>query len=416
MAKLLVRGPSKLLKGEISVCGSKNAALPAMASSLLFVDEPRGTEFKNLPDIEDVRRMWELLDGIREGNIDSEIAKKIRASILVVGPALARFGSVVFPHPGGCLIGARPIDVFLEGWKAMGAELSLCSSTSDIVHSIPFYKLRATNGLHGCDYAFRIPSVTGTEGLLMTAVLAEGNSVLRNCAMEPEIAALANFLNENGARIYGAGTHTIKVEGRGGKLLKFFAPYQNPPDRIEAGSLAILGGVLAERLVIRNFPSEELPSLLASLKKTGVNFKTENGDFIVERQKKLSAIDIKTKEYPGLATDLQAPFTVLATQADGASMIHETIFEGRLNYVEDLKRMGANIVLCDPHRAIVYGKTSLKGCRLEGPDLRAGLAFIIAALLAEGESQIGNVYQIDRGYERIDDRLRAIGADIRRIN
>ena len=430
-----------MLEGGIAVSGSKNASLPALAASLLFFGTP---VFQNLPEIEDIKRMKELLENIKGGQLNYEIAKKIRASILVVGPALARFGRSSFPHPGGCVIGApasptslggRPIDVFLDGWRAMGAEISLRSSTSDvkspktsdvfprseIVHSIPAYAISAPRGLRGCDFTFRVPSVTGTEGLMMTAVLANGQTILRNAAQEPEIMSLADWLNKNGAEICGAGTHTITIEGRAGKPLSGKAPFFAPPDRIEAGSFAILGAAAAKEMTIKNFPAEELTALLAVLKAAGAEFEITHNDhslfpsITLKRAAKLRAVNIQTKEYPGFATDLQAPYVVLATQAEGASMIHETIFEGRLNYAEDLNKMGARIILCDPHRAIVQGPSNLTGWNLEGPDIRAGLAFLMAALIANGESQIGNIYQIDRGHEKIDERLRALGADIQRV-
>ena len=416
MANFIVKG-GKFLEGEIEIGGSKNAALPAMAASLLFKNNP---EFRNLPKIEDIFRMGELLKKLRETKeIDFEVAKKIRASILLVGPALARFGKITFPHPGGCVIGARPIDAFLDGWKAMGANISTSDvdnklSTSD-VHSLTIYELSAPAGLKGRDYTFRVPSVTGTEGLMMTAVLASGNTILRNAAMEPEIRHLADFLNKNGANIKGAGTHTITIEGNRGELLDAKFPFSVPPDRIEAGSFLILGTLLAKNLLIKNFAADELTALTGALKEAGAEFNFDKNFISVKRSPALKAVNIKTKEYPGFATDLQAPFCVLATQAEGASMIHETIFEGRLSYIEYLNKMGAKITLCDPYRAIVNGPTPLRAWTLESPDIRAGLAFILAALLAEGESKIGNIYQIDRGYEAIDSRLRAIGAEIKRV-
>lgn len=419
MATFLIKG-GRLLEGEIEVRGSKNAALPLLAASLLFDKNP---EIKNVPQIEDIFRMKELVLGVKESEkIDTEIAKKIRASILLVGPTLARFGRAVFPHPGGCVIGARPIDVFLSGWQAMGAEYAYSGKTA---HGTDIHSLKAPNGLSGCDFTFRALSVTGTEGLMMTAVLAKGKTILRNAALEPEVARLAEFLNKNGAKISGAGTTTVIIEGRGVELLRAGGgAFCIPPDRIEAGTLAILGALAAKKLVIRNFPGEELVALLAVLKDVGVEYEITPPNppvffpsLALERPRSWigRAVNIKTKEYPGFPTDLQAPFAVLATQASGASMIHETIFEGRLNYMEDLNKMGARIILCDPHRAIVNGPTVLHARTLESPDIRAGLALIMAALIAEGESQIGNIYQVDRGYEKIDERLRAIGADIKRI-
>ena len=423
-----------MLEGEIEVKGSKNAALAALASSLLF-SAPGGSVFGgkkppvflNLPDIEDIKRMRELISSISaNGRLNQEIAKRFRASILVVGPLLARFGKAAFPHPGGCVIGARPIDVFIDGWKEMGAKVKseIRSTKSEILN----YELIAKNGLRGIDYTFRTQSVTGTEGLMMTALLAKGGTTLRNCAMEPEIKYLAKFLNQNGADIRGAGMATIHISGRDGKLLDAAAvPFINPPDRIEAGTLAILGALAARELLIKNFPTGELGALISALKDADVEILPHQSNIMIRRAKNLRAVNIKTKEYPGFATDLQAPFCVLATQAAGQSLIHEAIFEGRLAYTEDLNRMGAHIVLerygvdaarrgSRPRRAVVSGPTPLYGRDLESPDLRAGLAFVIAALIAEGESKIGNIYQIDRGYEKIDERLRAVGAEIVRVD
>src|SRR3989344_4006625 len=406
MAKFLVKG-GQTLEGEIEINGSKNAALPVLASSILFKEK---IEVENLPNIEDTKRMKELLDKLgADGKIDYEIAKKFRASILPVGAVLARFGKVAFPHPGGCVIGERPIDVFLDGWKAMGAK-------TELLEGAPTgYAITAPGGLSGIDYTFKIPSVTGTEALMMTAVLAKGTTILRNAVLEPEIKYLADFLNANGAQISGAGTTTIKIEGRSGKLLKYSAPFTAPPDRIEAGSFAILGALLGKNLRIKDFLAGELPTFLALLSNVGAEYILENNSIIFPAKRTLRASNVTTKEFPGFPTDLQAPFTILLTQAEGQSLVHETVFEGRLNYIQDLNKMGSRITLCDPHRAIIYGPAKLFGRTMESPDIRAGLALIIAALIAEGESTIENIYQIDRGYENIDYRLCSIGPDIKRV-
>ena len=410
MANFLVRG-LKPLSGEIEVSGSKNASLAALAASILFKDAPN---FLNMPEIEDIKRMKEMLILFEErAEFDTEIAKRFRASILLVGPALAKSGNVFFPHPGGCVIGARPIDAFLTGWEAMGAKVKfeIRNPKSEILN----YELIAPNGMHGVDYTFRTQSVTGTEGLMMTAVLAKGETILRNCAMEPEIKYLANFLNKNGADIRGAGSTTICVQGRNGRLLDGREPFYAPPDRIEAGTFMILGALLAKELLIKNILKEEVVALYGALKAAGAEIIFEKNQAVIKKTAQLKAVNIKTKEYPGFPTDLQAPFAVLLTQAKGQSLIHETIFEGRLSYVNDLSRTGANISLMDTRRALISGPTRLHGTVLESPDLRAGLAFVIAALVAEGESKIGNIYQIDRGYARIEERLQKIGADIRRV-
>lgn len=399
-----------ILEGEMTVGSSKNSALPALAASLLFGDMP---QFLDLPDIEDVKRMHELISSIdKEGGVDLEIAKRFRASILVVGPLLARFGKTSFPHPGGCLIGARPIDVFINGWEAMGGKLAESGKTEG---GNLIYSIEARDGLKGCDYTFKVQSVTGTEGMIMTALLAKGSTRLRNCAMEPEIEYLADFLNKNGADIRGAGTTEITIEGRDGKLLQAVSPFKTPPDRIEAGTFLILGALAAKSLEIKNINKLELSSLFAALNEAGIETTDTSNGVLVKKPAKINPVNIKTKEYPGFATDLQAPFAILATQASGQSLIHETIFEGRLSYADDLNRMGAKVTLMDPHRALITGPAQLHGRDLQSPDLRAGLAYVIAALIAEGESKIGNIYQIDRGYAKIDERLRAIGADIKRI-
>jgi len=364
MASFIVQG-GKLLEGELEVRGSKNAALAALASSPLFKNT---IEFQNLADIEDVKRMRELMNSVLQtGSLDFDIAKMFRASILLVGPLLARFGSVSFPHPGGCLIGERPIDVFLDGWKKMYANIERDGEV---------YFLKAPDGLRGCDYTFRVSSVTGTEGLMMTAVLARGKTILRGAALEPEVLRLAEFLNRCGARITGAGTRTIIIEGRKG-LLDAKYPFIVPPDRLEAGSFAILGSLCAKRLLIKNFPAEHLSSFLDTLLKVGVKFKYGAESHILTLERVLfgsgRAVHVKTAEYPGFPTDLQALFTVLATQAKGSSIINETIFDERLQYIHDLNRMGAEILLASSRRAIVNGPTQLRGSVLRSPDLRAGL-------------------------------------------
>ena len=417
--KFLVRGGKKL-SGEIDVMGAKNSVLKAMAASVLFDGVVNIT---NVPLIEDVFRMRELLsdigaevreekrklsistDKLRGDTLKKSVSERLRASIVLAGPILARQGKVFFPYPGGCVIGKRPIDVFLDGWRAMGAHIKETSEGFEI----------KAKKLRGTDYFFRVVSVTGTETLIMTAALAEGKTVLRNAALEPEVSALADFLNRAGVKIRGAGTPTIEIDGTGGRLLKATEPFRVMPDRIEAGSFLILGAVLGKGIRINHCNPEHIMALISALHDAGVEVKI--GEDWVETKKpdRFSPVNIKTREYPGFPTDLQAPFAVLLTQAQGESIIFESIFEGRLGYVEELKRMGAKIVPCDPHRVIIAGPTELQGREIETPDLRAGLAFVIAALLAKGKSVIGNVYQIDRGYERIDERLRRLGADIERV-
>ena len=417
MSRFIIRG-GHTLSGEISVRGAKNHATKMFPASLLCKDAVTLTQ---VPFIEDVARMRDLLSsiGYKTSHVKSgslriipathslaaelprSIAERIRPSILFAGPLLARGGRVRFPHPGGCVIGRRPIDVFLDGWRAMGAGIRENSAGFDI---------RARE-LRGIDYTFRFVSHTGTEGLMMTAVLAKGRTLLRNAALEPEVVALAKFLNSCGARIQGAGTPVVSIEGTGGKLLAG-GTCRIMPDRLEAGSFAILAALLGKDVRITHCVPSHMEVLIAHLRSAGVDIQQGKDWLSITRPAKLLPVNVRTHEYPGFATDYQAPFTVLLTQAHGHSMVFETLFEGRLAYLEDLNRMGAHITQCDLHRAIVYGPAKLRSRDFESPDLRAGMAFVIAALVARVVSRIGNIYQIDRGYEKLDERLRALGADI----
>lgn len=412
-------GGEKKLSGRIKVRGAKNAALKVFASSLLFDD---GIAAENVPFIRDIESMGELLEhlGVKAQRISErgfalkpsssigtdlsdDIAKSLRSSIVLTGPILAREGKVSFPHPGGCVIGERPIDIFLEGFVAMGADVQKNNGKYFI----------SADKLHGADIIFKIPSVTATETLMMTAALVPGKTVLHNVAQEPEIVSLADFLNENGTDIDGAGTHTIVVRGvdslRGGGI------FTTPPDRIEAGSLVILAASSGKDVEISGCWPAHLKVLFQTLRDAGVNIEEGENFVRIRESLDLRPINVKTREYPGLPTDLQSPLASLLTQANGRSFIFETVFEGRLNYLNELARMGADITICDPHRAFISGPTPLKGREMESPDLRAGLAFIIAGLIASGQSIIHNIHNIDRGYERIEERLRDIGADIQRV-
>lgn len=425
--KFLIKGLGglKKLKGTISVGGSKNTALKLLASTILFEDT---VNFENVPDIADIRKAVELLNSLggkceRTGpnsysintkelkgtTLESLIAKTLRASIVFTGPLLSRFGKVSFPHPGGDVIGERPINIFLESFKKMGAKL---------LEKGEEYSLSVHGHLKGETIVFKVVSVTATETMMMSAVLAKGKTILKNAATEPEIKHLADFLISCGAKIKGAGTSTIEIEG--GKLLKTNGKmYRVPPDRIEAGSFLILGALAAERLEIVNCLPSELEILIEILKQSGVNIEIVKDKIIISDNKaknnKFKGLSIKTHEYPGFPTDLQAPMVVYLTQVSGESLVFETIFEGRLLYADDLNRMGANILMLDQHRVIVKGPTPLKGRELESPDIRAGLAFLIAAVVAKGESVINNVLQIDRGYEKLEKRLRLLGLVIDRV-
>lgn len=416
MSKYIIEGGFKL-SGEISVSGAKNEALKILAASVLS-DKP--CTITNFPDIEDTSRMLEILTdlgatvkregkkvtidtaGINKTEPDAHLVNKLRTSVMFAGPLLARFGKVTMAHPGGCVIGKRPIDMFLAGFKALGAKVEEHDS---------HYTLHAKK-LVGARIVMPWVAVTATESLMMTATLAEGTTTIVNTAMEPEIPALADYLNSCGAKISGAGTPIITIEGvdklSGGTC-------EIIPDRIEAGTFVIMSLLTDNDITIKDCHPKDLEVFLATLEKAGA--KLEIGDsWIKTKSSKLQAIEIRTHEHPGFPTDLQAPFTVLMTQAKGLSLIHEAIYDGRLFYTDKLSVMGANIIMCDPHRVIVSGPTPLMGKTLESPDLRAGMALVLAGLIAKGATTIDNIYQIERGYENVVGRLQALGAKIQKID
>lgn len=412
------------LSGEISIKGAKNAALKILAAGLLFQDK---LELVNIPDIEDIHRMSELLQDlgvkvvseddryildpsqISHSSICPKISKHLRASVVLSGPLLARTGRVTFPHPGGCVIGKRPIDFFLEGFAKMGAEIKNGSEAYDI--SVPGGKLQ------GAELFFRVPSVTGTETFMMAGVLAEGQTVIKNAAMEPEIVSLGEFLKKCGAQIEGLGTPTIVVTG--GDLLSASGQvYETIPDRIEAGSFLILAALAGKDLKISSLNPHDLDALLHSLQLAGVQMEIGEDWIRVsdDQPTEFKPLEIKTHEHPGFPTDLQAPMAVFLTQVTGQSYVFETIFEGRLNYLETLGRMGADVRIIDVHRAFIEGPTPLHGKEVVSPDLRAGLAYVLAGIIASGQTVVHNVHYIDRGYEKIDGRLANIGVNIKRIS
>jgi UDP-N-acetylglucosamine 1-carboxyvinyltransferase len=419
MPKFIING-QRPLAGEIEVKGAKNLALKVIPASILSA-EPM--IIGNLPHIEDIDKSLQLIKeigfkvGLKNSTVTIEtkhvktielpdkLADKFRTSIMFVGPLLARFKKVKFPHPGGCVIGAggRPIDLFLDGFTSMGAKIKVSGK---------YYWIEAPK-LKGTDFFFPKVSVTGTESLMMTACLAEGRTILRNCAMEPEIKYLADYLNRNGAKISGAGTSTIIIDGVkkiGAGKIKIM------PDRIETGSFAIMAAATNSEILIKNCNPEHISALLAIFDRIGVKFEIGKDWIKIKKSNGISAYNIQTHEYPGFPTDLQSPYTVLMTQAKGVSLIHETIYDRRLIWTDMLSQMGANVTMCDPHRVVVIGPSKLYAKKLISPDIRAGIGLIIAALIAKGTTEIDNIYQIDRGYEKIDERLRKLGADIVRID
>lgn len=419
MPKFIITGGQKL-SGEISVGGAKNNAQIMIPVSLLSSDP---ITIKNVPIIDGVEKSLELLRdlgaeiiesdhqliintaNLNKNELDKQIADKFRTSVMFVGPILARLGEVKFPHPGGCVIGAagRPIDLFLEGFEALGAKVEIKEK---------YYHITAKK-LKGADFFFTTMAVTGTQSMIMTACLAEGRSTLRNCAMEPEVIALADYLNSQGAKISGAGTPTIIIEGvekLSGGVCEII------PDRIETGSFALMAAATNSEIKITNCNPEHVLSLLTIFDKIGVNYEKGNDWLMMKKSDYIKSYDLKTHEYPGFSTDLQSPYVVLMTQAHGTSLIQETIYDRRLIWADMLSQMGANITMCDPHRIVVSGPTCLYGKKLISPDIRAGIALVIAALIAEGPTEIDNIYQIDRGYEKLDERLRKLGAAIERID
>lgn len=416
MKSYIIKGPNKL-SGEIKVAGAKNAALKIIAAALLSEES---CEITNAPQIEDVKRLLEIIEklgakvswqknlikidpkNISKTELDSELSKKLRSSIMLTGPLLARFGQVTMTHPGGCVIGKRPIDMFLDGFKVLGAE---------IINNQDSFTLKASK-LTGAKIILPWISVTVTEVMMITACLAEGVTQIINAAMEPEIPALASYLNSQGAKIVGAGTPIITIEGV--KKISGSA-FTVMPDRIETGSFIIMGLATASNLTISQCQPDDLTTVIYQLQQAGA--KLEIGpDYVITKPSQFKARELRTHEYPGFPTDLQAPYTVLMTQSQGQSLIHEMIYEGRLFYTDKLTKMGANIIMCDPHRVIVNGPSKLYGAKIESPDLRAGMALVIAGLIAQGQTTIDNIYQIERGYENLIDRLKNINAKIETIN
>lgn len=408
------------MKGEIEVNGAKNSALKILSALTLSTKECR---ISNFPFIEDTQRMLEILEGlgarvkrdvkkkvvivdpcgITKAKLDESLVRRLRSSITIAGPLLAKFGKVEMPYPGGCVIGKRPIDMFLDGFCRFGAKISWTKEG---------FILEAKRGkLVGADIFFPKVTVTGTETMMMAGVLASGKTILRNCAMEPEIESLAKYLNDCGAKIKGAGTTTVEIEGvreiGGGE-------FEVIPDRIEAGTFVMMGLLTGSEITVKKCLPEHLGAVIPVLKSVGARLEIGK-DYVKTKKSKIKAVSISTHEYPGFATDLQSPYTLLMTQALGTSIIHETIFEGRLFFTDQLDTMGASIIMCDPHRVVVNGPTKLYGRRLTSPDLRAGITMILAGMIAEGRTIIDNIYQIDRGYEKIEERLRKLGANIKRV-
>lgn len=418
MDKFIIQGGSQL-SGSIAVKGAKNHALKVFAASLLSVEPITIT---NVPHIEDIMRLQDILieigadikhEGVGSYQIDTskvnttllpeELVPKLRASIVLLGPMLARFRKVSMPHPGGCDIGRRPIDLFIAGLESMGATH---------VDDNGMHHFEAPHGLQGTRFVFSKVSVTATETLMMAAVLATGTTTLVNVAREPEVVALAEYLNAQGAQISGIGTGELVIEGveriRGGECAII-------PDRIEVLSFLYLAMAARQKLTITYCDPSTVEMPLQLLRDSGARIEQTESSITVFPWETLKPINVTTLEYPGFPTDGQPPFVVLLSQIEGESSVQETIQTNRLFFTDMLNRMGSNIVMHTPQHITIYGGTVLRAKEVESPDLRAGIAMVIAGVIAEGETTIDNVYQIDRGYEAIDERLRSIGVDIRRI-
>lgn len=417
----------KTLKGSVKINGAKNAVLKAMAATILTSGP---TTLTNVPHTDDVETLIDILKklgasvewtdhklvidtiNITSTDIDADMAQKMRASVVLTGPLLARFGKVTFPAPGGCVIGTRPIDQFTEGYKKMGATVTLRND---------LYVIEAPNKLSSADIFFDFQTVGGTETLMMAATLSNGTTVLKNCAMEPEIQSVADWLNACGATINGAGTTTIVINGTNGKLLAPQA-YDTVPDRIEAGSFLLLGALCASDLSIENCRPEHMEAVINLLKSSGVPIETDATTVRIKGNtaatSTFKSFNIRTHEYPGFPTDIQSPAVTYLTQVAGDSTILETIFEGRFKFTQELIKMGAQITSMNPREILVKGPTPLKqlgeGEVLSAHDIRAGFAVVMAALVGTGTSTVTNVHLIDRGYEKLEERLKALGANIER--
>ncbi|MEX2194713.1 MAG: UDP-N-acetylglucosamine 1-carboxyvinyltransferase [Thermoleophilaceae bacterium] len=425
MEKFVIEGGFPL-SGTIEPAGNKNAALPALAACLLTEEE---VVLRNVPRIRDVDAMLALLAdlgatvdwrddnvvaicaaGVTETEVDEELSTHIRASFLLAGPLLARFGRAFMPPPGGDVIGRRRLDPHIDAFRALGAEVSYDRA----------YTLSAPHGLKACDFFMDEPSVMATENALMAAALTEGSTVIHNAAGEPHVQDLARLLLAMGADIEGIGSNVLVVHGRaqlGG------ADYALGPDYIEIASFIALAAVTGGELRIKDTVPADLRMTRLAFERLGCRIDYDGADVVVPPGQRLKVRNdegdmiskIEDGPWPAFPADLTSIALALATQAEGMVLIHEKMFENRLFFTDKLVSMGAWVLLCDPHRAVVAGPRRLHGERMESPDIRAGMAMLIAALCAEGTSEIGNIRQIDRGYERIDERLRALGARIERV-
>jgi len=416
MERLVIEGGNRLV-GEVEISGAKNAALPLLAASIL-TDKP--IVLDNVPDLRDVDTMCKLLVDLgvevnkfgehklnlcaaklKSHRAHYDLVRKMRASVLVLGPLLARLDRALVSQPGGCAIGVRPIDQHLKGIKLLGADV-------DIVDG--YVEADAKGGLKGTHIYLDIPTVTGTENLMMAAVFARGETLIENAAKEPEIVELANFLNSMGAQIGGAGSEIIRIQGV--ESLSG-TEYKLMPDRIEAGTLIVAAGITRGNILLKGCMTQHVESVVEKLKEAGMEIKEEGANLRAIGLYEIKAADVKTGPYPSFPTDMQAQFMALMCFASGTSVITETIFENRFIHVAELMRMGADIKVVG-QRAVVRGTGRLNGANVMASDLRASACLVLAGLAAQGTTEVRRIYHLDRGYERLDYRLNRLGANIKR--
>jgi len=422
MDKFRIKG-GKVLRGTVAISGAKNSALPVMAAALLTAEK---VTLHNIPKVRDLITMSKLLafmdakvsvtempasdyviEALKLNHVEApyELVKTMRASVLTLGPLMARVGLARVSLPGGCAIGARPVDLHLKALEQMGAEIG--TSHGYIEARVPKGRLK------GAHIVFERITVTGTENILMAAVLSEGETVLENAAREPEVTDLVEMLGKMGAEISGHGTSTLRI--RGVDQLHG-TEHSVIPDRIEAGTFLVAGAITGGELMITHCEPEHLGAVIAKLGQAGVPIEIVNKTTMrVQGAKRLVGADVTTEEYPGFATDMQAQYMALATQAEGTSVISETIFENRYLHASEMMRMGANISI-DGRKGVVHGPAQLSGTTVQASDLRASAGLVLAGLVASGETTIERVYHIDRGYEGIVEKLRGVGADIERVH
>ncbi|MGG6433212.1 UDP-N-acetylglucosamine 1-carboxyvinyltransferase [Anoxybacillus sp. D401a] len=417
MEKIIVRG-GKRLSGTVKVEGAKNAVLPVIAATLL-ASEGKSVIY-DVPELSDVYTISEVLrhlqadvtvgknsivvDASGELSIEApfEYVRKMRASVLVMGPLLARKGRARVALPGGCAIGSRPIDQHLKGFEAMGATVKIGNG---------FIDAEVNGKLRGAKIYLDFPSVGATENIMMAAVLAEGTTIIENCAKEPEIVDLANFLNAMGAKVRGAGTGTIRIDG---VTTLYGAEHAVIPDRIEAGTFMIAAAITGGNVLVQGAVPEHLTSLIAKLEEMGVTILEEDNGLRVIAPDKLKAVDVKTMPHPGFPTDMQSQMMALLMKAEGTSMVTETVFENRFMHVEEFRRMNADMKI-EGRSVIINGPCNLQGAEVAATDLRAAAALILAGLAAEGYTRVTELKHLDRGYVRFHEKLAALGADIERV-